>query len=74
MGYRNKFGGTELVDNMFGNLSIGWDYDTNPEKKYPVFLYTPDMKNTNVHYHVPLTKRNAKRLKKWLAEYLKDVK
>jgi hypothetical protein len=63
MGYKNKFR---------ESLDISWDYDTNPKKIYPVLLFTPNSKNIDEHFHISLNRREAKILKTWLDEYLKQ--
>ncbi len=45
------------------HLDISLDYDTDESKKYPVFLFTPDMSNTDDHYHIELTYKEAEVLK-----------
>lgn len=74
MGYRNRFGITKIKSKRRDNLSIGWDYYRTPKSKFPVFLFTPDMENTDVHYHIKLDTTQARKLKKWLDQYLKDKK
>ena len=73
MGYRNRYGSTKLKDKRIDNLSIGWDYNRTPKSKFPVFLFTPDMECTNIHYHIALNRTQAKKLNKWLTDFLKDV-
>jgi len=73
MGYKNKFGNTLINDERFNNLQINWDYDKDPNKKYPVLLFTPDMQDTNKHYHLALNKKQTKKLLKWLQDYLKEI-
>jgi hypothetical protein len=74
MSYKTKFGITNIRASKVDTLSISWDYDVNPKKKYPVFLFTPDMNDTNEHYHIALTPAQARKLRDWLSEYLKDRK
>lgn len=52
------------------NLSISLDYDRDESKKYPVLLYTPNMDRTEDHFHIALTKKEAKLLRDWLDSYL----
>jgi hypothetical protein len=54
------------------NLSIGLEYDTNPDKPYPMFLYTPSISELNNHFHIALSRKQAKILRDWLSEYLRD--
>ena len=76
MSYKDKYGITPIKKNKIDNFSINWDYDDNPNDKnqrFPVFLFTPDMKDTNTHYHIVLGKNQAKVLRDWLSDYLKDI-
>ena len=52
------------------NLSIGLEYNTNAEKPYPMFLYTPSLKDLNNHFHIALSKKQVRILRDWLSEYL----
>jgi hypothetical protein len=52
------------------NLVISMDYDTNPNKSYPVLLFTPDTENTREHWHIPFTQGQAAKLMNYLADYL----
>jgi hypothetical protein len=72
MSYKSKYGITDIRATERDNLSISLDRDTDKSKPYPVFLYTPDMRNTSTHYHVELSKAQAKKLHKWLTQYLKE--
>lgn len=74
MAYRNRFGVTKIKSKKRDNLSINWDYYRTPKSKFPVLLFTPDMDNANVHYHIKLDKTQARKLKKWIDSYLKDTK
>lgn len=80
MSYKSKFGITKIRHRKNGTdeLDINWDTDCDPSSnsktnRIPVFLYTPDMRDTDTHFHVPLTRAEAKRLRNWLNDYLKDV-
>jgi hypothetical protein len=82
--YKDKYGITSIINKDFYNLSINWDNFVNSSENFskpkykknriPVLLFTPDMQNTNEHYHITLTKNEAKKLKTWLSEYLKDCR
>ena len=79
MAYKDNYGITKIRSQKIDNLSINWDADNyvslSPKKlRYPVLLYTPDMNDTNEHYHIRLSRVQAKKLKDWLEAYLKDVK
>jgi hypothetical protein len=71
MAYKNKFGITKIRKSSTDKLDISWDYDTDPEKRYPVLLFTPSMENTDEHFHITLNRREAETLKTWLGEFLK---
>lgn len=76
---KHRYGSTTIRSEQRDNLSIGWDADVyEPEtcsksRRYPVFLYTPDMRDLNTHYHISLNKQQAKQLKQWLEDYLEDT-
>lgn len=56
------------------NLSLSADSYHSFEKvrnRYPVILYTPDMENTNEHFHIKLNTKEARELRNWLNEFLK---
>jgi hypothetical protein len=61
MGYKNKFGYTKIKSKQINNFIISWDYNTTPKSKFPVFLFTPDMDDTNNHYHIKLDKTQARK-------------
>ena len=67
---KNKF--NPKIKQFTENFGISRDYDTNPKLFFPVFLFTPDLKNTDEHFHIPLTKSQARKLRDWLNLYLKD--
>lgn len=83
MAYKDRYGSTIIRPQTRDNLSIGWDNFKNSSKNFdkpkyaknrvPVLLFTPDMNDTNNHYHIELNKNNAKVLRDWLNDYLKDV-
>lgn len=83
MAYRNRYGSTQLRKGQRDNLSIGWDNFINSAKNFakseyahnriPVLLFTPDMKWTQEHYHIALSKHQARELRNWLTAYLKDI-
>jgi hypothetical protein len=73
MSYRSKYGVTKIKPKKMHNLQINWDWDYTPLKQYPVLLFTPDMDNTDYHYHIELNRTEAKKLKKWLDDFLKDT-
>lgn len=72
MSYRNRFSTTTIRPSQRDRLSINVDYDRDPSNIFPVFLYTPDMRDTNDHYHIVLNKKQAAILKSWLESFLKD--
>jgi hypothetical protein len=72
--FGDRYGITQIRDGRRDNLSIGLEYDDNPEdaaQLYPVFLFTPDMRNTIEHHHIPLNVSQAKQLRDWLTQFLK---
>jgi hypothetical protein len=56
------------------NLMINLDYDVTPKRLYPVILFTPDMKDTNTHYHIRLNKKQARELRDWLNKFVQEGK
>lgn len=64
----------DINHSLHNRISISLDFDTNPKKLYPVILFTPDMGNTVTHYHVPLNKREARKLRDFLSRYLGKVR
>lgn len=75
MAYKNKFGITKIITSKRNNLDISWDCDDLKSKnRKPVFLFTPNMDNIINHFHIELSKKQAVKLRDWLADYLKDVK
>ena len=74
MSYKDKYGITTINDDNWDNLQISWDYDEDdPQGRYVVLLYTPNMDHKIEHYHIPLEHAQAKTLYKWLGAYLKDA-
>ncbi len=57
-----------IRDSQRDNLHISWD-----EEDEFVFLFTPDMENTNNHYHVELTEDQATRLSSFLNKKLDEL-
>lgn len=75
MSYKDRYGSTPINDSKSDNLTIHWDYDYNADnikERFPVLFYTPWMDDTNNHYHIKLSKEQAKVMKEWLDEYLKE--
>lgn len=76
--YHNKrHGSTDIRDGDVDNLGISWDYDDDPldkAQRQAVFLYTPWMKDTNVHYHISLNREEARKLRDWLTDFVEDTK
>jgi hypothetical protein len=64
----------ELKAGKRDNLQINLDFDFNPLDPYPVFLFTPNMEDTNQHYHISLNKNEAKALQSWLTKYIQRIK
>lgn len=70
---RHRYGSTKIKSKRIDNLQINWDYQRTPKSKFPVFLFTPDMNDTNTHYHIKLDRLQAKKLKDWLEDFLEDT-
>jgi hypothetical protein len=71
--YKDRFGVTKILGD---NLQISWDYDDNEHdltQRKATLLYTPDMGNTNTHYHISLDQLQAKNLREWLDEFIADI-
>lgn len=74
MAYADKYGITKIIRGNRDNLSISWDYETDPDdtkQRRPILLYTPNMENTSEHFHIELTRKQARALSEWLIDYLK---
>lgn len=67
MSFKSRFGITKIKNSTIDNLSIGLD-ENNSIK--PVILYTPDLKDTNEHFHIELSKIEATKLRDWLNSFL----
>jgi hypothetical protein len=77
MSFKSRYGITKICAQVIDNLSISYDSDyedPGPRETYPVFLYTPDMRDTREHFHIPLTRRQAKALHAWLGKWLEFSK
>jgi hypothetical protein len=73
--YEDRYGSTEIKPEKFYNLSIGWEYENDPEdlsQRFPVLLFTPDMENTINHHHISFTLGEARILHEWLGKYLSE--
>jgi hypothetical protein len=70
--FKDPFGITKIRASDRDNLNISWDFDTNPKKNYPVLLYTPDMRDTDNHYHIALSEKQARELRDWLTAFLRS--
>ena len=77
MSYKSKVGFTALKSQKFDNLSINYDadYDMNNKKqRYAIFLYTPDMDHTDIHYHVAMDLKTCIKLRDWLNQHIEFKK
>jgi len=83
MAYKDKYGGTQIIDGRIDNLRINWDYEDDPEDKtqrFPVLFYTPDMdhnkddpKKCPDHFHIALDSRDKILvLRDWLTKFLEE--
>ncbi|MBX3288839.1 MAG: hypothetical protein KF855_05780 [Acidobacteria bacterium] len=61
--------GESIRDTERDNLYIGWD----DEDRF-VILFTPSMKNTDIHYHVGLSVDEASRLMRYLEKKLFEIR
>lgn len=60
--------GASIRDTEYNNLYIGWD-----DEDGFVFLFTPDMGNTDTHYHIELTEDQATQLALFLNKKLAKI-
>lgn len=73
---RERYNVTTIKNSERDNLVVSWDFDedeNNKSTRFPVLLYTPDMKNMIEHHHIPLTRQEAETLWAWLTNYLERV-
>ena len=61
--------GESIRDTERDNLYIGWD-----DEDGFVMLFTPSMKNTDIHYHVELSLDQATRLMRYLNKQLFEIR
>lgn len=76
MSYRNKYGITKIMRKWNAGLDISWDANNlnGPKnRRHPILLFVSDYSD-GTHYHIELNKTQAKKLHKWLTDYLKDCK
>ena len=52
----------------FQELSISRDEGISTDNDVPVLCFSPGQ----MHYHIPLTKKSARKLRDWLDDFLKD--
>lgn len=69
MAYKDTFGITKIINDKMNNLQINIE---EMDEFVAMLLFTPDMDDKNEHYHIELTKENAKPLRDWLNEFLED--
>lgn len=77
MAYEDKHGITDIRNGRRDALSISRDTDLDEndnEVPTAVFLYTPDMEDTNVHYHIELSVARAAQLADWLNKFVAEHK
>ncbi len=53
---------TTIKSGKLHNLRASLDYDTDETQTYPVLLFTPNMGDTNTHYHIALNAAESRRL------------
>jgi hypothetical protein len=77
MSYSSKYGITKIIPDCLDNLSINWDHILRDEHGvaylHPILFHTPDMDNTNTHYHISLSVAQARTLLEWLQDYIEDI-
>ena len=57
-----------ICESIRNNLRISWE-----EEDGFLFLFTPDMENTDNHYHIELTEDEAMQLSLFLNKKLEDL-
>ena len=70
----NPFNALTVKGGKLNNLSISWDYESDPDDKsqrVPSLLVTPNRKKFE-HYHIDLNRKQAKKLKNWLTWFLNN--
>lgn len=72
MAYSSIYGSTDIKKGLIDNLGISWGYDVDPKKRFPILFFTPDMADKNTHYHIELTTAQARNLKQWLDDFLRE--
>lgn len=73
--FKDPYGITMIRPTEQDNLQINWDFDDDEgdvSQHFPVFLFTPDMNKTDTHYHIPLDREQATRLRDWLSAFLAE--
>jgi len=64
--YRHDYDHLVVKGSDRKNLQISWDFEDNIQKRFPILLFTPDLNDASVHYHISLNMNEAMRLKDWL--------
>jgi hypothetical protein len=59
-----------ITPGPYDALSISLDYDDDPQKLFPVFLFVPIMDQPE-HWHIQLNREQAVKLRDWLNDYMK---
>lgn len=67
-----EYRSTQICPGPYDDLCIVMDYNDDPKDPHPVMLFTPDMNDTDEHYHIELTREQATVLRNWLDKYLND--
>jgi hypothetical protein len=73
MAFKDRFGITTISTDDINSLEISWDFVDDVEDKkqrFPVLLFIPNFNDCDNHYHISLTKKEAKVLQKWLSDYI----
>jgi hypothetical protein len=74
MAYQDRWGVTDIRDGVYGNLQLCWDVTNSTGTEIlAVIRFTPDMTNTDRHYHISLDLSQCKTLKEWLDQHIKRL-
>lgn len=69
MAWSDRFAITPIKDEPIDNFSMSID---EMDEIVAVALYTPDMENTNEHYHIEFSRDQARVLWDWLSDFLEE--
>ena len=71
--YEDKHGrfDAKILD-LNWHVSVSREYDRNPYNNYPLLTVRPNKGDPSDHHHFGLSKKQAKKLRDWLDDYLRD--